>query len=122
MNDIIWKMPEEGSEIKFKSFKKQGYAPFVIYADFEAYLQTLIHDDEHLQAAAAQPATIQSTLHKPIAIGALLVAAKPMFSLPEYPGLLQRSIYYKSVGRNAAQDFLHKASGMGRALSRRNDA
>ena len=107
-NAVIWRMPPPGAEIKFRNFKRQGHAPFVIYADFEAYLQSLIDEDEHLEAAGARPATIRSTLHKPIAIGALIVAGKPIFEPPPgYQGLLS-SAYFSAVGENAATEFLEK--------------
>ena len=102
-------MPPAGAEIKFHHYTRQGHAPFVIYADFEAYLQTIEQPAESSEAGARRPTTIRSTLHKPIAIGALIVAGKPIFPAQEgFSTGLQRSEYFCEMGEDATTDFLNK--------------
>ena len=108
-NSVIWTMPPPGSEIKFHHYKHQGHAPFVIYADFEAYLQNLLQPDESEESKGVRPTTIRSTIHKPIAIGSLIVAGKPIFEPQEgFSTGLQRSEYFCSMGEDATTDFLNK--------------
>ena len=74
-------MPNESEkEMKFKNFKHMQRIPFVIYVDFECYLEKIIADSpDHL---AGSGKTVRDRKHNPIAVGLKVVSTRPGFVMP----------------------------------------
>ena len=69
----IYILPEPGTSLKFINIKNQMKSPFVIYADFECYLQN-IEEEVPSNCHHQHPGTLMYQHHNPCAVGLRLIA------------------------------------------------